>query len=235
MQTLGIVGGVGPESTIDYYRSIIASYRRRTADGTYPALLINSIEATGLLRKLTAGENEAVTTVLVGAVRQLERAGADVALFASVSTHVAFDAVARQTSIPLVSIVEATCRAAQAAGRRRLGLFGTRMTMESAFFARPFTAASIEIVVPEEDERAYIHETYFGELIHGTFLAETRARLEAIVAAMKARSKIDGLILGGTELPLIMRESTYSGIPVLDTTRIHVEAAVDRILEEPQR
>jgi len=110
-------------------------------------------------------------------------------------------------------------------------LFGTRFTMEGGFYASVFEPAGIQVVLPNESERAYIHEKYMNELIPGVFLDETRARLTAIIEALQQRSHVDGLILGGTELPLILKEQSYGGVGVLDTTRIHVEGAIERMLE----
>jgi aspartate racemase len=113
---------------------------------------------------------------------------------------------------------------------RRLALFGTRFTMQAAFFPEIFQSRQIAIVVPNEAEQAYIHDKYMSELFVGILLPETRERLLEIVQTMKAREDVDGLILGGTELSLILREPTAAGLPVLDTTQIHVEAAVEWLL-----
>jgi aspartate racemase len=132
--------------------------------------------------------------------------------------------------IPLLSIVEATRDKAQSLELKRIGLFGTRFTMTGGFYQRVFAEAGLEIVTPSEAEQNYIHEKYIGELLKNMFAEETRARLMAIVAAMREREQIEALILGGTELPLILRESEQSDIPFLDTTKIHVERIVDELL-----
>jgi aspartate racemase len=130
----------------------------------------------------------------------------------------------------LISIVEATCAAAKAQNLKRLALFGTRYTMQSNFYAKVFTREGIELLVPDPHDQDYIHEKYFSELVPGEFLPETRAGLLAIVDRMKAKSDIDGVILAGTELPLILRDPDHNGIPLLNTTKIHVEAAVNWML-----
>src|SRR6185503_15358029 len=109
--------------------------------------------------------------------------------------------------IPLLSIVEATRDAAVARGRARLALFGTRYTMQARFYPDVLGAAGIACLLPSPDEQAYIHEKYLGELVNGVFLPETRRRLLAIAQRMKADDAIDGIILGGTELPLLLREA----------------------------
>ena len=146
-----------------------------------------------------------------------------------------FDEVAIKSPIPLISIVEATCAAAKAQKLNRLALLGTRYTMQANFYPKVFTREGIELLVPDAAEQDYIHEKYFSELVPGKFLPETRAALLSIVDRMKATSDIDGVILAGTELPLILRDPDHNGIPFLDTTKIHVEAAVNQIAQKYQR
>lgn len=229
MKTLGMIGGIGPESTIEYYRHLIAAHRARKPDGSYPSIVINSINMRTLLDMIEADDRVNMVTFLVGEIQKLGSAGAQVGLLAANTPHIVFDELRRQSPIPLVSIVEATCDAAKASGLKRLGLFGTRFTMLGDFYPRVFSAARIELVVPQPDEQAYIHEKYMNELVKGTILAETRQGLLAIVDRMKEQERIEGLILGGTELPLILGDVTDRGIPFLDTTRIHVQAALARM------
>ena len=115
---------------------------------------------------------------------------------------------------------------------QRLALFGTRFTMQAALFPEAFARRGMNIVVPNEEEREFIHEKYMGELFRGAILDETRAALVDIVEIMKKRDGVDGLILGGTELSLILREPTAAGLPVLDTTQIHVETALEWMVRE---
>ena len=130
----------------------------------------------------------------------------------------------------MISIVEATRDRARELNLQRPALFGTRFTMEAKFYPEIFAAAGINIVIPDQDERSFIHEKYMGELLNNIFLPETRERLIAIVKQIKQREGIDGLILGGTELPLILRDAEIEGVPFLDTTRIHVERIVEALL-----
>ena len=113
---------------------------------------------------------------------------------------------------------------------RRLALFGTRYTMQASFYPKVFSREGIELLVPEPNDQNWIHDKYFSELVPGIFLPETRAGLIAIVDRIKAKSDIDGVILAGTELPLILCDPHHNGIPFLDTTKIHVETAVDEML-----
>jgi aspartate racemase len=230
MKTLGMIGGLGPESTVDYYRMIIAAYREQRQDGSYPAIIINSIDLNKVRDLVTANALVDLTEHLVAEVQKLARAGADFGLLTANTAHIVFDNVRRQSPIPLISIVEATCDAARVLGLKRLGLLGTRFTMQGRFFPDVFARAAMTLAVPAEDEQTYIHEKYMDELVNGIFLSETRDRLMQIIGRLKEREHIDGVILGGTELPLLLRDASGQDIPFLDTTRIHVKAAVSEML-----
>jgi len=230
MKTVGIIGGVAPESTIEYYRLIIASYREKKRNGSYPPIIINSIDMKKMLDFITSKDLAGVTEYLLGEVRKLEQAGADFGLLASNTPHIVFEDIRRQSPLPLISIVEAACEAAHASKLRKVGLFGTRFTMQGRFYPEVFSRQGIGLIVPGSEDQEYIHEKYMSELVNGVFLAETRERLLAIVERMKERDGIQGLVLGGTELPLILRDVSDRGIPFLDTTRIHVERVIAHML-----
>ena len=230
MKTLGMIGGIAPESTIDYYRQIIAAYRRQRTDGSYPSIVINSIDMTRMLGLIGADRLSEVTDYLLGEVERLASAGADFGLMASNTPHIVFDELRRQSPIPLISIVEAACQAAAALGLRKVSLFGTRFTMQGGFYPDLFAKQGIEVVLPAAEERAYIHDRYVGELVEGIYRTETRDRMLAIVNALGLRENIDGVILGGTDLPMLFRDGPQPAIPLLDTTAIHVEQAVAWLL-----
>ena len=230
MKTLGIIGGLGPESTVDYYQRIIALYRERTRDGSYPEFIIASVNLRKGLFFMDAGDLAGMADYLLEAIEKLARARADFGLISANTPHIVFDDVAAKSPIPLISIVEATCAAAKARKLQRLALFGTRYTMQASFYPKVFSHEGIELVVPEPDDQNYIHDKYFSELVPGKFLPETRAGLLAIVDRMKTKSDIDGVILAGTELPLILSDADHKGIQFLNTTKIHVEAAVTEML-----
>ncbi|HXM22516.1 MAG TPA: amino acid racemase [Terriglobales bacterium] len=232
MKTIGIIGGLGPESTIEYYRWIIASYVESRPDGSSPSIIINSIDLKKLLEMVAANELAKLTEYLVSEIQRLARAGAECGLVAANTPHIVFDEVRRQSPIRLISIVEATCEAAKALGLKKLGLFGARFTMQGRFYADVFSKEGIALAVPDENDQAFIHHMYFNELVKGTVLPETRERLLTIVDRLKEREAIQGLILGGTELSLILRDPTVRDIPVLDTTKIHANAIVAQALSQ---
>jgi aspartate racemase len=230
MKTLGIIGGLGPESTIDYYGRIIALYRERTGDGSYPQFIINSINMKKGLDFMDANNLAGMADYLLEEIGRLAQAGATFGLISANTPHIVFDEVASKSPIPLISIVEATRAAAKARKLKRLALFGTRYTMQATFYSKVFSREGIELLVPDLEDQAYIHDKYLNELVSGKFLPETRSGLLAIVDRMKTNNNIDGVILAGTELPLILRDSEHNGIPFLDTTEIHCEAAVTEML-----
>jgi len=226
---LGIIGGIGPESTVDYYQTMVALYRARNPDGSYPLLLINSVDMQRLRMAFEAGDLAAIVDYLVPELHRLHRAGAEFGLLAANTPHLVFDELQRQSPIPLISIVAVTGAAAKARGLKRVALFGTRFTMTASMYPDVFAREGIAVPIPEPADRDYIHEKYLGELVNGIFHPETRDGLLAIVDRMAQQNGIEGVILGGTELPLILREPEHNGIPFLNTTAIHCEAAVERM------
>jgi aspartate racemase len=230
MKTLGIVGGIAPASTIEYYRMLFAAYQARRPDGSSPPVLINSIDLQTMLRLIAADALDEVTSYLSAEMEKLVRAGADIGLFASNTPHIVFDGLQRQSHIPLISIVDTAFAAAKAMGLTRVGLLGTRFTMQGTVYPRLFTRGGIAVVVPDEPDLGYVHDKYMGELVKAEFRPDTRAGLLGVIHRLRSQHGIDGVILGGTELPLILRDVDDLGIPFLDTGRIHVDAAVDQML-----
>jgi aspartate racemase len=227
VKTLGIIGGLGPESTIDYYKNIIAIFRERRPDGHYPQFVINSIDLQKGIDFLEANDLAGMTKFLLSEIEKLPRAGADFGIIAANTPHIVFDDIAPKLPIPFISIVEATCDYAKARNLTRLVLFGTRYTMRADFYQKVFHREGIELVVPEPKDQDYIHEKYFAELVPGIFLPETRENLFAIIDRMKAKIDIQGVTLAGTELALILRGENHNGVALLDTGKIHCQAAAN--------
>jgi len=229
MRTLGLIGGTGPESTIEYYRLLVAKYREQ-ADGHSPPVIITSVDLKQMIEWMNSGNLAAVANGLVAEFERLQRAGAQFAALTANTPHIVFDELKQRAPIPLISIVEATCEDALARGLKTVGLFGTRFTMEAPFYPEVFSRGGMKLVLPTADEQDYIHAIYLGELLKDIFRPETRARLLEIADEMKRRDNIEGLILGGTELPLVLRAEEHNGMPLLDTTRIHVNKLVTEML-----
>jgi aspartate racemase len=224
-----MLGGLGPESTVEYYETIIRLYRARAGDGSYPQFIINSVNLKAGLDLITANDLAGAAKFLVKEMQKLVAAGADFGLISANTPHIVFDEVQAAVPIPLISIVEAACAVVKKRGLRRLALFGTCFTMQGTFYPRVFAREGIELVIPEAEDQAYIHDKYMNELVVGKFASETRTGLLAIVDRLAAQKNIDGIILAGTELPLILRDADHNGVPLLDTMRIHAEAAIDNM------
>ena len=230
MKLLGIIGGLGPESTLEYYRLLFEAYRSRVHDGSAPLIVVNSIEMKKLVDWVSAEAYAEMVDYLVAEIERLARAGADFAIISANTPHIVFDQIRERSPIPLISIIEATARAAKRQKLARPALFGTRFTMQGSFYPKVFEREGISLVVPDSTEQNYIHDKYMNELVKGDIRESTRDGLLRIVDRMIERDSIDALILGGTELPLIIQDLGDRQIPLLDTTRIHVNAAIDEML-----
>jgi len=225
-----MIGGLGPESTIDYYRSIIAGVRARKPDAGYPHVIINSLDVDKGIAMLDAGHMDELTDYLAAGVDLLVRAGAEFGFIAANTPHIVFGEIQRRSAIPLLSIVRATSDYAKSLGLKKVGLFGTGFTMRASFYPEEFEQAGIAMVRPRDSEQEFIHRKYIGELLKNQFLPESRTEILAIAQRMKNDDGIEALVLAGTELPLLLRESAGAEIQFLDTTVIHVEAIVNQLL-----
>jgi aspartate racemase len=225
MKKIGIIGGIGPESTIDYYKLIIGAFHEKQADLGYPEIIIYSANLSSLMKILEAKDWENLTDWLLEKVVALHKAGAEFAVIGSNTPHIVFDKVSSRSPIPMLSIIEETRKNAQKRGLKKLGLLGTRFTMESDFFKKPFGDTGMAVVVPEKEDQELIHHMLFSEIELGIIKDSTRNELLSIAKKMIDRHFIDALILGCTELPLILNKDEF-GIPFLNTTAIHAASIV---------
>lgn len=231
MRKLGLIGGVGPESTIAYYRLLIRQFQQELNTKNYPEILLHSINMTQMLSYVFTNQLDKLVDFLAARVSILEKAGAGFAAIASNTPHIVFDELRDRVNIPMISIVEETCKFMAQKNLKRVGLFGTKSTMTFGFYQRIAGKSGIAIVIPEAGKQDYIHEKYMTELVMNRIIPETKIQLLRIVQELQEKESIEGLILGGTELPLILNQSDVDGIEIFDTTRIHVDSIVKRILE----
>jgi aspartate racemase len=227
MATVGIVGGLGPESTIDYYRRILEAWEREHPS-TAPSIVIDSLDVQRALR-LVETDRPALAEYLLASISRLAGAGVDFAVMTANTPHIVFDELAARSPVPLISIVEVCAEEARQRGLRRLALLGTRFTMEGPFYPAVCARYGIAVVPPNDVDRSWIHERYIGELLKGEFRADTRQQLISIVSRLRDEEKIDGVILGGTELPLLLPAPVIADVPALDTTALHVAAIIKRL------
>jgi len=229
-KTLGVVGGIAPESTVEYYRLLVRLWRARTGDDSYPKIIINSIDLTAMLRFVYASDFAGLTAFLLAELERLARAGAEVALFASNTPHLVYDDVAPRSPLPLISIVDTAAERAASLGLTRVGLFGTGFTMRAPFYPAVFGRRGITVVPPPEDDLAFVHDKYMNELVQGVFTPGTREAIAAIARRLRDSAAVEAIILGGTELPLLFRGAGDVGLPLLDTALIHAERAIEAML-----
>lgn len=226
MKKIGILGGMSPEASIEYYRLFVDMTREKESSGNYPELIIYNLNFEDFCNPLSRGRHEEVVELLRTKLKSIENAGADFALMASNTPHMYYADLKEEISIPLLSIVKATADAASEKGLRKLGLLGTDFTMTSDFYPEELSNHGIKTVIPDEQDRNYVHHKIMDELVAGNFRDSTRKKLTELIRELKEEENIDGVVLGCTELPLILSEEEV-GVTVLDTTRIHVEAALE--------
>lgn len=229
MGSVGLVGGLGPESTVDYYRRILAAWEA-VDPTTAPSIVIDSIDVRRALH-LVEADRPALVEYLLASLRRLAGAGVGFAAVTANTGHIVFDVLAARSPVPLVSIVEVCAEEAKRRGLRRLALLGTRFTMEAGFYPEVFARYGLSVVAPGSADRTWLHARYIGELLKGDFRETTRSDVVSLVGRVRDEAGADGVILGGTELPLLLRDSVIAGLTALDTTALHVAAIVRRLQE----
>lgn len=231
MKKLGLIGGMGPESTVPYYHDIVYGVQNRLGRDVFPNLTIESVDVFQVLGMCMRQDYDGLVEYLLTALRNLAAAGAEFGALSANTPHIVFDRLEQESPIPLVSIVEATCQEVVRRNKKKVGLLGTRFTMEGAFYHRPFQRAGVTLVTPDEGERLFVNEKITNELERGIVKPETQAAFLQIVRRMVEEEGIEALILGCTELPLLFQSVAHPPVECLDTVAIHVAALVDRILE----
>jgi aspartate racemase len=226
MKKIGIVGGIGPASTLDYYKGIIDGCFDRSGSKAYPRIVIDSIDMMEMLGYVTENDRRMLTTQLRASIRNLESSGAEVAAIASNTPHIVFDAVQVASPLPLISIVEETCRTAASCGYVRVAVLGTLFTMRNGLYTDAFTRYGIQAFVPDEKTQEAVHGVIFPNLENGIVLPEEKARLLRIAQELIDSTKAEALVLGCTELPLAIHPGDLAA-PILDTAQIHIKAIIN--------
>ena len=227
MQRLGLVGGLGPESTIDYYRRIVDLAQKKKLPES-PSIVIDSLDVKRGLY-LSGNDRAGLIEYVMGSVKRLTAAGVDFIAIAANTPHLVFDELAERSKVPIVSIVETCADEAERRGLKKVLLLGTRFTMEAPFYPQVFRKRGIEVIAPEETDRHWVHDRYVNQLLNGVFRDEVRAEFAGLIERARRESGIDGVILGGTELTILLVDWEIPGLQLLDTTALHVAAIVERI------
>jgi len=228
MTSVGLVGGLGPESTIDYYRRILERWARERPDSA-PSIVIDSLDVQMGLR-LVEHDRAGLIAYLRASLERLAGAGVHFAALTANTPHLVFDDLATRSPVPLISIVETCAEEARRRGFTRLLLLGTRFTMGGGFYPAVFGRHGLTLAPLPGADVDWVHERYISELLQGDFRDDTRQKIAELVYRAHRESGIEAVILGGTELPLLLRSAEIAGVPLLDTTALHVEAIVQRLL-----
>jgi aspartate racemase len=224
MRTLGLIGGITWHSTVDYYRGINEQVAARLGAASSAKLLLYSLNFAEVRPPSDPAGWARVIGVFTDAARRLEGAGAEALVFCANTPHVFASEVQAHVGIPILHIAEATAAAVVAHGCRRVALLGTRPTMEGAFYPERLARGGVETLIPEEEDRAFLHASILDEMAAGAFKPETRARYLRIIESLVARGA-QAAVLGCTEIPILLR-GTECAVPTFDTTALHVATAV---------
>ena len=228
MRTIGMLGGMSWESTAEYYRRANELVRQRLGGVHSAPLLIDSLDFADIEELQSAGQWEAAGDVLAAKAAALEAAGAGILIICTNTMHIVIDAIEQAVSIPVLHIADAALIKVRETGLQRVGLLGTLFTMEQDFYRNRLSAGGLEVIIPEERDRATVHRIIYEELVRGIVTEESRAEYRAVIERLVAAGA-EGVILGCTEIELLITAKD-SPVPVFPTTQIHVETAVESAL-----
>jgi len=229
MKRIGILGGTSPESTVSYYTRITREYTRRFENYAYPEILIYSVSFQEFVDWQKAGDWGAMATKMKDGFQRLAAAGAQIGLIAANTLHRVFDKVAAESPMPLVHIVDATALAIREKGISRVGLLGTRYTMQGEFYVERLAKHGITTLLPTLEEQGEIHRVIYEELTRGIVRPDSKAYYLAVIDGL-AQQGAEGVILGCTEIPLLVQaKDTF--LPTFDTAILHADAILDAALD----
>lgn len=231
MKKLGLVGGMGPESTIPYYHHIMYGVQKKLGKNQFPEISIESVDLFKVTGYCASKEYDKLVDYLFKAIDNLTKAGCDFAALSANTPHIVFDELQKKSQIPLISIIEATAADVEKKAMKKIGLLGTVFTMEGDFFKKPFIEKNIEIVIPNSKERQYINNKLLNEVELGIVKEDTVHGFLNIARRMKEEDKVQAIILGCTEIPLVFKDVE---VPVLaiDTMQVHINAIVNEIMSD---
>ncbi|WP_223622395.1 aspartate/glutamate racemase family protein [Microbacterium sp. EST19A] len=224
MKTIGVLGGMSWESSLEWYR--LANERVHDALGGHHSarIILDSLDFAEIEELQGRGDWDAAEALLAEHAQGLERAGADMIVLCTNTMHLVADVIEAAIGIPFLHIADTTAAAVLGAGVRRVGLLGTAFTMEKPFYRERLEQQEIEVLVPDAEDRAAVHAVIYDELVHGVIRAESRALYREVIERLVAQGA-EGIILGCTEIELLV-SSDDAPVPVFPTTALHVDAAL---------
>ena len=227
---IGILGGLSPESTVEYYLYLTRTYSERYGNYAYPEIIIYSVSFQPYVDWPASGRWDLIANGLAEAAQKLEAAGADFIVIAANTMHLVIDQVRAAVRIPVLSLLDAVGDAVLARGLQTVGLLGTLSTMEKGFYQEALARRGLNVLTPEADDRRYVSDVIYNELVAGKFRPEARSRYVEIIQRLASRGA-QGVILGCTEIPLLLSQAD-TALPLFDTTRIHAEAALKEAISQ---
>jgi amino-acid racemase len=231
MKTIGLIGGMSWESSIEYYRMINEGIQARLGGLHSAKSVMVSVDFAEIEALQHQGRWEEATQIMIQAAQDVERGGADCVVICTNTMHKMAEAVQEQIGIPLLHIADATAERIRAQGLQRVGLLGTRFTMEEDFYkGRLERRFGLQVLIPGETDRQVIHRVIYGELVLGKIMPDSRERYLGIIKSLEEQGA-QGVILGCTEIGLLVKQSDC-GVPLFDTTEIHAASAVEWALQE---
>ena len=231
MKIIGLIGGMSWESTAEYYRIINEAVRDKLGGLHSAKIVMYSVDFEEVEQLQHKGEWDKATNLMIDAAKRVERGGGDFVLICTNTMHKMADDVAANISIPLLHIADATAEKITSLGLKRIGLLGTKFTMEQDFYkGRLKQKFGIDVVIPNEPDREIVHNVIYKELCLGEIKDSSREQVKAIINRLSDNGA-QGIILGCTELPLLIKQADYP-VPLFDTTIIHAKAAVDYALQD---
>lgn len=231
MNKLGLIGGTGPESTIEYYRGIEYGVQTKSGKPFFPYLNIESLSVFEVLNFCEQKDYVGLTAYLLGGIKNLAATGAKYAALTGITPHIVFDELSKVSPIPLVSMVDTARDYVAEHGYNKICLLGTFPTMNGSFFQKSFLAHEIEVITPNEDEKKYIGTKIETELELGKIMPNTQYEFQKIAERIIAEEQVQAIVLGCTELPLIFNKIKLS-VPYIDVMQVHIEALVDLIFTD---
>ena len=231
MKTIGLIGGMSWESTAEYYRIINEAIRERLGGSHSAKIVMYSVDFEEVRELHRAGNWDEATSLMIDAAKRVERGGADFVLICTNTMHKMAEEVAASINIPLLHIADVTAEKIIPFGFKKLGLLGSTFTMEEDFYkGRLKEKYGLDVVIPNEADRQAVDNIIFAELCLGERKVPSREQIKAIMKKL-IDNGAQGIILGCTELPLLLKQEDCS-VPLFDTTAIHAKAAVDYALRD---
>ena len=229
MKKIGLVGGTGPESTLMYYKELNSRIDKITNKTQMPDIVIESVDFRKAWNFVSSGRYDLLKDYLAEKIKCLKNSGAEVISLTAVTMHMVYEELVKETGVSLISIPQSVCKEATNKGYKRILLLGTIFTMEQDYMKKDFFEAEIEVFIPDEDDRKLVAKRIFEELELGIVKESTLSEFQNIIDKMRSQYGVEAVVLGCTELPLLLNSSNCS-IPCLDSVEIHINDLINEAL-----